>query len=108
MEDDELEKIRLVYRSGEMLKFISELQTYVKGFQDHQSMVTEEVIDEFMKVCPLEWKANPNPKKPQLNMETPQPEEAVDGVPKMTKNQEKKLAEQKMIDEKKAAKEKAG
>jgi tryptophanyl-tRNA synthetase len=65
-DDDELEKIRLVYRSGEVLtgelkaKCISELQTYVKGFQEHQSMVTEEVIDEFMKFHSLEWKANPN------------------------------------------------
>jgi tryptophanyl-tRNA synthetase len=114
-DDDELEKIRIAYRNGEMLtgelkaKCISELQAYVKGFQERRSKVTEEVIDEFMKVRPLEWKANPNPRKPQLNKETPhQAGEAVDSAPKLTKNQEKKLAKQKMIDEKKAAKEKAG
>ena len=62
-----------------------------------------------MKVRPLEWKANPNSKKPQLKEETPhQPGEAVDGAPQLTKNQEKQVAKQKMIDEKKAAKEKAG
>jgi tryptophanyl-tRNA synthetase len=115
MEDDEeLEKIRLAYQSGGMLtgeikaKCISELQAYVKGFQERRSKVTEEVIDEFMKIRPLVWKANPNPKRTQLNKETPQLGEAVDVAPKLTKNQEKKLAKQKMIDEKKAAKIKAG
>jgi tryptophanyl-tRNA synthetase len=112
-DDDELERIRQAYRSGEMLtgelkaKCISELQAYVKGFQERRSKVTEEVVDEFMEVRPLEWKANPNPKRTQLNKGT-EPVEAVEGAPKLTKNQEKKLAKQRMIDEKKAAKEKTG
>ncbi len=113
MEDDvELEKIRQAYRSGQMLtgelkaKCISELQAYVKGFQERRSKVTEEIIDEFMKVRPLEWKANPNPQRHHVKEEV-QPGEAAEGAPKLTKNQEKKLAKQKMIEEKKAAKEKA-
>jgi tryptophanyl-tRNA synthetase len=61
-DDDELDKIRKAYRSGEMLtgelkaKCISELQAYVKGFQERCSKVTEEVIDEFMKYARLNGK----------------------------------------------------
>jgi tryptophanyl-tRNA synthetase len=66
-----------------------------------------------MKIRPLEWKANPNPKRPppvegEAGGQTAG--EVTEGVPKLTKNQEKKLAKQRMIEEKKAAaaKEKAG
>ena len=66
-DDDELERIRLAYESGEMLtgeikqKCIAELQAYVKGFQDRRANVTEVVMSEFMTARPLEWKGNPNP-----------------------------------------------
>lgn len=112
-DDDELEKINLAYQKGEMLtgelkaKCISELQTYVKDFQERQSKVTEKVVDQFMRVHPLEWKANPNPKRP-APAESAKTEGVVDGVPKLTKNQEIKLAKERMIAEKKAAKEKGG
>jgi tryptophanyl-tRNA synthetase len=111
-DDEELEKIGQAYRSGEMLtgelkaKCISEVQEYVRGFQERRSKVTEELVDEFMKVRPLEWKANPNPKVSHLKEEI-NSGEAADSASKLTKNQEKKLAKQRMIDEKKAAKEKA-
>jgi tryptophanyl-tRNA synthetase len=112
-DDEELERIRKAYWSGEMLtgelkaKCIAELQVYVKSFQERRAKVTGEIVDSFMKVRPLEWKANPNPKRPQPTSEE-QPKEAGDGTTKLTKNQEKKLLKQKMIDEKKAATEKAG
>lgn len=66
-DDDELERIRLAYESGEMLtgeikqKCITELQAYVKGFQDRRANVTEAVMSEFMTARPLEWGKNPNP-----------------------------------------------
>lgn len=66
-DDDELERIRLAYESGEMLtgeikqKCITELQAYVKGFQDRRANVTEVVMSEFMTARPLEWEGNPNP-----------------------------------------------
>ncbi|EPS30063.1 Tryptophan--tRNA ligase, cytoplasmic [Penicillium oxalicum] len=68
LEDDaELERIRVAYEKGEMLTgelknlCIAELQTYVKGFQDRRAHVTDEVLAEFMRPRPLEWKGNPNP-----------------------------------------------
>lgn len=111
MEDDEeLEKIRVAYESGAMLTgelkalCIKELQVYVAGFQERRSKVTEEVVDEFMKVRPLEWKGNLNPIKVEDSEDRKEHAEVgIDGTPKLTKNQEKKLLKQKMIDEKKAA-----
>lgn len=68
-DDDELEKIRVAYRKGEMLtgelkqKCIKELQDYVKGFQERRSKVTDEIVQEFMSERTLNWKGNPNPIK---------------------------------------------
>ncbi|GFF32946.1 tryptophanyl-tRNA synthetase [Aspergillus udagawae] len=68
MEDDEeLERIRVAYEKGEMLtgevkqKCIAELQAYVQAFQERRAQVTDEVVAEFMRARPLEWKGNPNP-----------------------------------------------
>lgn len=112
-DDEELERIKVAYQSGQMLTgeikaiCVAELQKYVKGFQERRAAVTEDVVDQYMAIRPLEWRANPNPKgRPQ--------EEGVssgegagatnpDGTPKLTKNQEKKLAKQKLVEEKKAA-----
>jgi tryptophanyl-tRNA synthetase len=107
-DDEELEKIKVAYRTGGMLtgelkaKCIAELQTFVKGFQERRVNVTDEMITEFMTARPLEWNANPNPVRP---------EPATDGSTasaenesgKLTKNQEKKLAKLRQIEEKKAA-----
>ena len=66
-DDDELERIRVAYESGEMLtgeikqKCIAELQAYVKGFQDRRAEVTEAVRSEYMTARPLEWERNPTP-----------------------------------------------
>jgi len=67
-------------------KCISELQAYAKGFQEWRPKVTEDVIDECMKVRPIDWKANPNPKRPQVEQES-KPGEAADKAPKLTKDQ---------------------
>jgi tryptophanyl-tRNA synthetase len=116
LEDDaELEEIRVAYRTGKMLtgelkaRCISELQTYVLGYQDRRSKVTEEIIDGFMALRPLEWKGNPKAVKAQVAAVKGEPSAEVEaGETKLTKNQEKKLKKEREIAEKKAkvAKEK--
>lgn len=117
MEDDEeLERIRVAYEKGEMLtgelkaKCIQELQVFVKEFQERRAQVDEAVVDQFMAARPLEWRGNPNAAPPQqeaTNSESGAASEAAvlnpDGTPKLTKNQEKKLAKEKLIAERKAA-----
>ncbi|KAJ6009108.1 hypothetical protein N7499_000938 [Penicillium canescens] len=68
LEDDEaLEKIRSEYESGQMMtgeikqKCIAQLQEYVQGFQDRRAQVTDEIMAEYMRPRPLEWKGNPSP-----------------------------------------------
>lgn len=109
-DDDELERIRVAYTKGKLLtgelkaKCIAELQTYVKGFQERRAAVTDDVVKVFMARKKLEWRGNPNAivvKKPEG--ESAGGEAAGEGAPKMTKNQEKKLAKLKAIEEKKAA-----
>ncbi|KAJ6167004.1 Tryptophan--tRNA ligase cytoplasmic [Penicillium chermesinum] len=67
LEDDaELERIRVAYEKGELLTSelkaicIAELQKYVQGFQERRAAVTDEIVAEFMRPRPLEWKGNPN------------------------------------------------
>lgn len=108
-DDDELEEIRVAYSTGKMLtgeikaKIIEKLQVYVKAFQERRALVTEEVVDQFMELRPLQWNSNPNVKKAEpVETDTAEQEET-NGTGKLTKNQEKKLQKQKMVDEKKAA-----
>jgi len=66
-DDEELERIRLAYESGEMLTgelkaiCIKELQTFVRGFQERRKKVTDKIRDEFMRPRKLEYRGNPNP-----------------------------------------------
>ncbi|RDW91233.1 hypothetical protein BP5796_02398 [Coleophoma crateriformis] len=111
-DDEELEKIKLAYQKGEMLtgelkaRCISELQVYVKDFQERRAQVTDEMVADFFALKPLEYRGNPNVKAPEpaaaASDATPTGE-STDGAP-MTKNQLKKLEKQKLIDAKKAAK----
>lgn len=111
-DDEELEKIKVAYQKGELLTgelkalCIVELEKYVKGFQERRSVVTEAVVDGYMAVRPLEWTGNPNPIVVAPAGGSEVAGEFVDGAPQLTKNQEKKLAKEKMIADKKAAKEK--
>lgn len=114
MEDDaELEKLKIAYEKGELLTgelkalCIAELEKYVTGFQERRAVVTEEIIDQYMKARPLEWNANPTPIRaaPVEGSDGTAAAGLADGT-KLTKNQEKKLAKDKQIAEKKAAKEK--
>ncbi|KHJ30002.1 putative tryptophanyl-trna synthetase [Erysiphe necator] len=125
MEDDtELDEIKQAYTAGKMLtgelKAIcaKELQVYVKAFQERRALVTDEIVKDFMARKPLHWRGNPKHYSSTLKLgseltktesssrvgssgtlgctETPESE-------KITKNQAKKLAKMKAIEEKKAA-----
>jgi tryptophanyl-tRNA synthetase len=60
-DDEELEKIRDDYINGILLtgelkkKCIVKLQEFVKAYQGRRAALTDEVLDEFMRVRPLEW-----------------------------------------------------
>ena len=92
--------------TGELkAKCIEELQVYTKGFQERRAAVTDELVADFMSLKKLEWKGNPNPSViVQKENEAPTTGESADGSTALTQNQLKKIAKQKLIDEKKAAK----
>lgn len=116
-DDDELQRIYDSYKKGEMLTgelkaiCIKYLQDYVKEFQDLRAKVTEEVVDEFMAVRPLN-DCKGNPKAPiTLPVRAKEPASgATDGADgqagdgKMSKSQLKKIEKEKQIAAKKAAK----
>jgi len=61
-DDEELEKLRTTYKSGELLtgemkkRCIAVLQEYVGSFQARRKQVTDKTIDEFMDCKrPLVW-----------------------------------------------------
>ncbi|KAH6899851.1 putative tryptophanyl-tRNA synthetase [Thelonectria olida] len=68
-DDEKLEKIYNDYKSGELLTgelkkmAIEALQPFVQEFQDARKLVTDEVLESFMKPRKLEWKGNQNPVK---------------------------------------------
>lgn len=107
-DDDELERIRQAYTKGELLtgelkaKCISELQVYVKAFQERRALVTDEVVADFFALKKLEWRGSDKLNGPVKTDEVAT--EGAEGTGKLTKNQEKKLAKEKMIAEKNARK----
>ncbi|KAF7898293.1 hypothetical protein EAF00_004739 [Botryotinia globosa] len=118
-DDEELESIKKAYRSGEMLtgelkaRCIQELQKYVKAFQERRAKITDEVVADFFARKELVWGGNPNANKaaPAAGEDATSGEGVEgrgDGTGKLTKNQEKKLAKMKAIEEKKKAAKAAG
>ncbi|KAI0999561.1 Tryptophan--tRNA ligase, cytoplasmic [Podosphaera aphanis] len=114
LEDDtELERVRVAYTKGEMLTgelkamCIRELQSYVKEFQERRALVTDDTVRDFMARKQLQWKCNPIATVSKIeaeiagekNMEQGQAQQPC----KMTKNQAKKLAKMREVEEKKAA-----
>ena len=116
-DDEELEKIRVAYETGEMLTgelkaiCIKELQKYVSAFQERRAKVEDETVKLFMEKRPLKWNGNRNAPKATLQAEgsSGAAPDRKEGDGKLTKNQLKKLEKLKQIEEKKAqkAKEKA-
>lgn len=109
LEDDaELERIRVAYQKGELLTgelkaiCIAEVQKYVKAYQERRAKITDEMIEHFMSVRPLEWKGNRNPKKVKGQGEKAGETPAADGT--LSKNAQKKLDKLKLIEAKKAMK----
>ncbi|KAH7011621.1 hypothetical protein EDB80DRAFT_609390 [Ilyonectria destructans] len=66
-DDEKLEKIYKDYKSGELLTgelkkmAIESLQPEVQEFQERRKLVTDDVLESFMKPRRLEWKGNQNP-----------------------------------------------
>lgn len=63
-DDDESDRIRVAYTKGELLsgelkaKAVEVLQPIVAEHQSNRKLVTDEVLDQFMAVRPLECKFN--------------------------------------------------
>lgn len=87
------------------------MQEYVTGFQERRAKVTEEVVSEFMRARPLEWKGNA--KVPRADLVVPVTKQGegeakgAEGEGEVSKNTLKKLAKQQQIAQKKAEKEAA-
>lgn len=70
-DDEKIKKLRDGYKAGEILtgemkkECIRLMQEYVKGFQERRAKVTDEILKSYMAPRKLEWKGNPNPKKPE-------------------------------------------
>lgn len=112
-DDEELEKIRVAYESGEMLTgdlkaiCIKELQTYVAAFQERRAKVDDEAVKLFMTTRPLQWNGNPRAPVVVPQVQNADGEAAAEGGDgKLTKNQLKKLEKQKQVEAKKAQKAK--
>jgi tryptophanyl-tRNA synthetase len=103
-DDDELEKIRQSYLKGDMLtgelkaKCISELQAYVKGFQERRAAVTDDVVKDFFSRKKLHFKGVADLPTEQTS------QAAVGGEQTLSLNQQKKLKKEQEIAEKKAKK----
>jgi tryptophanyl-tRNA synthetase len=110
-DDEELEKIGADYRSGKMLtgelkqKCISELQVYVKGFQERRAKVTDEIVADFFSHKKLEWKGNPNPIL--VAKEGSAEGTSAEGEGKLSKSQLKKIEKEKIFAQRRAEKEAA-
>jgi tryptophanyl-tRNA synthetase len=47
------------------------VQEFVKDFQERRKQVTDATVKEYMTPRKLEWKGNPNPKKPPKTQDQP-------------------------------------
>ncbi|KAK8190326.1 tryptophanyl-tRNA synthetase [Phyllosticta capitalensis] len=70
-DDEKIKKLYDGYKAGEVLtgemkkECIKLMQDYVKGFQERRAAVTDDILKSYMTPRKLEWKGNPNPKKPE-------------------------------------------
>ncbi|KAH8602237.1 tryptophanyl-tRNA synthetase-like protein [Bisporella sp. PMI_857] len=107
-DDDELERIRIAYRKGEMLTgelkkiCIGLLQEYCTGFQQRRAAVTDATVENFFSQKALEYKGNPNPIKVAKEVDDAAAT-STGGAGGLTKNQQKKLEKEKAVAAKKAA-----
>lgn len=66
-DDAKLEQIYNDYKSGSLLTgelkklAIEALQPFVEDFQERRKLVTDEVLESYMKPRKLQWGGNPNP-----------------------------------------------
>lgn len=115
-DDDKLLRLAAEYRSGDLLtgemkkECIEMMTAYVRKFQAARANVTDEMLEEFMRARPLEWKGNPNPTKPKVEEKKEEKADGpmldADGKP-MTKNAMKKALKMAEVERKKKEKEAA-
>lgn len=110
-DDEELERIRVAYRKGEMLtgelkqKCIAELQVYVKGFQERREALTDADVADFFAHKKLVWKGSEKLEAREKKQEAgKEGGEAGEEGKELTQNQKKKLAKEKLHAEQKAKK----
>lgn len=66
-DDAKLEEVYTTYKKGTLLTgelkkmAIDLLQEYVQQFQERRKLVTDDVLEQFMKPRRLQWAGNPNP-----------------------------------------------
>lgn len=115
-DDEELERIRAAYTSGEMLTgelkkiCIETLQKFVLGFQERRSKVTHEIVRQFMDPKPLIWGQGGEPVEggPTMVVAAPKAEEIkTEGGEKKEKSKAQIKKELKAIEIEKKKKEKA-
>ena len=69
-DDAKLEEVYKTYKEGTLLTgelkkmAIDLLQDYVQQFQERRKLVTDEVLEQYMKPRKLEWEGNKNPIAP--------------------------------------------
>lgn len=110
-DDEELERIRVAYRKGEMLtgelkeRCIAELQVYVKAFQERREALTDADVQDFFAHKKLVWKGSEKLEARNKKEEVKAGGEGGEGGEKeLTQNQKKKLAKEKLHAEQKAKK----
>jgi tryptophanyl-tRNA synthetase len=70
-DDEKLARIYDEYKSGKMLtgdlkkECIAVVQKYVKEFQEARAKVSDDIMKDYMTPRKLEWKGNPNAKRPE-------------------------------------------
>ena len=107
-DDEELERIRVAYRKGEMLtgelkqRCIAELQIYVKAFQERREALTDADVQDFFAHKKLIWKGSEKLEARAKKDEVKVGEDG--GTAELTQNQKKKLAKEKLHAEQKAKK----
>jgi tryptophanyl-tRNA synthetase len=114
-DDDKLQNIYNDYKSGKVLtgdlkkECIAVVQKYVKEFQEARIKATDEVLKEYMTPRKLEWKGNPNAKRPEPKKEAEEASKgSAEGDQGPSKASLKKAAKKAAADKAKAEKSAKG
>lgn len=104
-DDDELERIKQAYESGEMesgqikKKCTEVLQEYVRGFRERRKAVTDEIRDEFLRPRHLEFVGSPFTADGKEKVKEKEKEKGMptgSGLSKLTKRESKEQQDQEL------------